>query len=262
MVESGSTGSGIRADPRAREAGGMNRVALVTGGTRGLGRAIAIGLKEGGYRVAANHFGNEQAAAQFTQATSIPVYKWDVADFDACAQGVRRVQTDLGAIDVLVNNAGITRDATLHHMSAEQWWAVIHTNLGSMFNMCRNVIEGMRAGGFGRIINISSINGQKGQFGQTNYAAAKAGILGFTKALALEGARGNITVNAIAPGYCDTDMVAAVAADVRKAIVAAIPVGRLGRPEDIARMALFLASDEAGFITGATFAVNGGQLMA
>jgi acetoacetyl-CoA reductase len=238
------------------------RTAIVTGGTRGLGRAIAVALKDAGRRVAAVYHGNEDAAKKFREETSIPTYRWDVADFEACKVGIVRVEADLGPIEILVNNAGITRDATLHHMSLEQWWAVINTNLGSMFNMSRNVIEGMRERRFGRIINISSINGQKGQLGQANYSAAKAGILGFTKALALEGAHHNVTVNAIAPGYCDTEMVAAVPPDVLKSIVAAIPVGRLGDPRDIARTAAFLASDDAGFITGATLAVNGGQYMA
>jgi acetoacetyl-CoA reductase len=240
----------------------MTRTAIVTGGTRGLGRAIAMALKDDGRRVAAIYHGNEEAARKFEQATAIPVYKWDVADFDACKSGILRVEGDLGPVGILINNAGIIRDAPLHHMSFDDWSAVINTNLGSMFNMCRNVVEGMRERDFGRIVNISSINGQKGQFGQANYSAAKAGILGFTKALALEGARKNVTVNAIAPGYCDTDMVAAVSADVLKSIVAGIPVGRLGEPGDIARTAVFLARDEAGFITGATFAVNGGQYMA
>jgi len=247
--------------PQARPAAA--RTALVTGGTRGLGRAIALALKERGHRVAAVYHGNEKAARELAAAASIAVYRWDVADFDACRAGIQRVEADLGPVEILVNNAGITRDATLHHhMSLEQWRAVIDTNLGSMFNMCRNVIEGMRARRFGRIVNLSSVNGQKGQFGQANYAAAKAGILGFTKALALEGARLNVTANAIAPGYCDTDMVAAMQPEALKAVLASIPVGRLGDPQDIARTAVFLASDEAGFITGATFAVNGGQYMA
>jgi acetoacetyl-CoA reductase len=239
----------------------MPRTAIVTGGTRGLGHAIALALKEDGHRVAAVYRSNEDAAKKFSEETSIPVYKWDVADFEACKTGIRQVESDLGPIEILINNAGITHDASLQRMSPEQWWAVINTNLGSMFNMCRNVIEGMREHGFGRIVNISSVNGQKGQFGQTNYAAAKAGVLGFTKALALEGARKNITVNAIAPGYCDTEMVAAVSADALKSIVAGIPVGRLGSPLDIARAAVFLARDEASFITGETLSVNGGQYM-
>ena len=240
----------------------MTRVALVTGGTRGLGAAISRTLKSHDCRVAAVYHGNDGAARDFAGASGIPIFKWDVASFDACKAGVAEVSRALGPPDILVNNAGITRDATLHHMTADQWWAVINTNLGSMFNMCRNVIEGMRERNFGRIINISSINGQKGQFGQTNYSAAKAGILGFTKALALEEASKGITVNAIAPGYCDTAMVAAVPQDVLKTIISAIPVGRLGKPEDIARTVAFLASDEADFVTGATFSINGGQLMA
>lgn len=239
----------------------MDRTAIVTGGTRGLGKEISTALKAEGYRVAAIYHGNESAAADFREMTSIPVFKWDVADFDACRNGIARVEAELGPVDILINNAGVTGDAIFHRMTQEQWWRVINTNLGSMFNMCRNVFEGMRERSFGRIVNISSINGQKGQFGQVNYAAAKAGIFGFTKALALEGARKNVTVNAIAPGYCDTAMVAAVPEDVLKTIVAAIPVGRLGTPEDIARTAVFLAKDDAGFITGATLSVNGGQYM-
>jgi acetoacetyl-CoA reductase len=240
----------------------MNRTALVTGGTRGLGKAISMTLKSNGNRVAAVYHSDEQAAQAFSAETGIPVYKWDVSSFEACKSGVARIEQDVGTIDILVNNAGITRDATLHHMSAEQWWVVIQTNLGSVFNMSRVVIDGMRERGFGRIVNISSINGQKGQFGQTNYSAAKAGILGFTKALALEEAQKGITVNAIAPGYCDTDMVASVAPDVLKSIIAGIPVGRLGKPVDIARAVSFLVKDEANFITGATISINGGQYMA
>lgn len=239
----------------------MPRTALVTGGTRGLGRAIAIALKEAGHHVAVVYRSNVDAAQAFAAETSIPVYQWDVADFEACQAGVEQVRGELGSVDILVNNAGITSDAVMHRMTPEQWWRVINTNLGSVFNMSRNVIEGMRERGFGRIISISSINGEKGQFGQANYSAAKAGILGFTKALALESARKNITVNAIAPGYCDTDMVAAVSSDVLQTIVAGIPVGRLGTPTDIGRMVRFLASDDAGFITGATFDINGGQYM-
>ncbi|HVK53999.1 MAG TPA: acetoacetyl-CoA reductase [Burkholderiales bacterium] len=239
----------------------MNRTAIVTGGTRGIGQAIALALQADGYRVAAVYRGNDEAADRFRKATSIPVYKWDVTDFNACMAGVRQVEKDLGPTDVLINNAGITRDGIFHHMSIENWQAVINTNLGSMFNMCRSVIEGMRERHFGRIVNISSINGQKGQFGQVNYAAAKAGILGFTKALALENAQKNITVNAIAPGYCDTDMVAVVSKEILQSIISNIPVGRLGVPEDVARVAAFLVKDEAGFITGATFSVNGGQYM-
>jgi acetoacetyl-CoA reductase len=208
------------------------------------------------------YHGNDVAAREFEATSGVPIYKWDVADFNACKSGIEEVGRTLGAPDILVNNAGITRDATLHHMTPEQWWAVINTNLGSMFNMCRTVIEGMRERRFGRIVNISSINGQRGQFGQTNYSAAKAGILGFTKALALEEANRGITVNAVAPGYCDTEMVAAVPQDVLKTIIAGIPVGRLGKPGDIARTVAFLASDQADFVTGATFSINGGQLMA
>jgi len=237
------------------------RTAIVTGGTRGLGRDICIALHAAGDRVAAVYHGNDEAAHAFNSETSIPVYKWDVADFDACRDGVERVVHDLGPIDILVNNAGITRDVTLHHMNFEQWDAVIRTNLDSMFNMCRNTVAGMRERGFGRIINVSSINGQKGQIGQTNYAATKAGILGFTRALALEGASKGITVNAVAPGYCDTDMVAVVKPEILKAIIASIPVGRLGRGDDIARMVVFLTRDENDFITGATFSLNGGQYL-
>lgn len=239
----------------------MARIAIVTGGTRGLGAEISRALESQGCRVGAVYHGNDDAARQFEVASGIPIYKWDVADFNACKSGIEEVVRTLGPPDILVNNAGITRDATLHHMTPEQWWAVINTNLGSLFNMCRNVIEGMRERSFGRIINISSINGQKGQFGQANYSAAKAGILGFTKALALEEANKGITVNAIAPGYCATEMVAAVPQDVLKTIIAGIPVGRLGKPTDIARTVAFLASDQADFVTGATFSINGGQLM-
>lgn len=239
----------------------MERVALVTGGTRGLGKAAAIRLKAAGHRVAAVYHSNTGAADAFAKETAIPVFHWDVADFEECRDGIAQVEHDLGPIDILVNDAGITSDCVLHRMTPDQWWRVINTNLGSMFNMCRNVIEGMRERGFGRIVNISSVNGEKGQIGQTNYAAAKAGILGFTKALALENARKNVTVNAVAPGYCDTDMVAAVSDQVLQSIISSIPVGRLGTPADIGRMVAFLADDEAGFITGATFEVNGGQLM-
>ncbi|HTD06937.1 acetoacetyl-CoA reductase [Undibacterium sp.] len=239
----------------------MKHIAIVTGGTRGLGKEIAIALKADGYEVAAVYHDNEQAAADFREQTSIPVFKWDVSDFDACRAGVARIEQKLGAVDILVNNAGVTADAVLHRMTPEQWWKVINTNLGSMFNMCSNVINGMREREYGRIVNISSINGQKGQCGQANYAAAKAGVFGFTKALALEGARKNITVNAIAPGYCDTEMVAAVPAEVMKSIIANIPVGRLGSSADIARAVSFLAREEAGFITGTTLAINGGQYM-
>jgi acetoacetyl-CoA reductase len=239
----------------------MPRVAVVTGGTRGIGRAISVALKNAGYRVAANYGGNDQAARQFNEETGIPVFKFDVADFDACAEGVKSIGAQLGPIEVLVNNAGITRDGTMHRMSWEQWNAVIQTNLSSCFNMSRAVIEEMRTRGFGRIVNIGSINGQAGQFGQTNYSAAKSGMHGFTKALAQEGAARGITVNTIAPGYTETDMVRAVPASVLEQIIARIPVGRLGKPEEVARAVLFLVADEAGFITGTMLSVNGGQHM-
>ncbi len=238
----------------------MARVAVVSGGTRGIGAAISKALNDAGYDVAANYGGNDQAAGEFKDQTGIAVYKWDVGDFEACAEGIGQVENDLGPVDVLVNNAGITRDAMLHKMPFEAWSAVITTNLDSMFCMSRQVIDGMRERGFGRIINISSINGQKGQMGQTNYSAAKAGVIGFTKALAQETARKGITVNAVAPGYINTDMVAAVPQDVlEKAIISQIPVGRLGEAEEIARCVQFLASDDAGFITGSTLTVNGGH---
>ncbi len=237
------------------------RAALVTGGTRGLGAAITLALRDAGHNVAAIYHSNDAAAAAFEDRHRVPVFKWDVGDFAACAEGIARVERRIGPVDILVNNAGITRDGALHKMTPEQWWEVIQTNLGSMFNMTRGVIEGMRTRGHGRIVNISSINGRKGQAGQSNYAAAKAGILGFTKALALENVRKGITVNAVAPGYCDTEMVAAVAPDVLQAIVAGIPVGRLGTPDEVARTVAFLADDRAGFITGATIDVNGGQYL-
>ncbi len=241
----------------------MPRIALVTGGTRGIGAAICKALKAAGYKVAAVYHGNDEAAQKFKAETDIPVFKWDVSSFDACAAGVKQVEAELGPIEVLVNNAGITRDMPLHRMKPEQWTAVINTNLGSLFNMCRTVIEGMRDRKFGRIINISSINGQKGQFGQTNYSAAKAGDLGFTKALAQESARSGITVNAICPGYTNTEMVQAVPKDVlEKSILPQIPIGRLGEPEEIARCVVFLASDDAGLITGSTLSANGGQYFA
>ena len=239
----------------------MARTALVTGGTRGIGEAICIALQAAGYQVAANYGGNDQAAAEFTERTGIPAYKFDVADFDAVADGIRRIEQDVGAVDVLVNNAGITRDGTLHKMRPDQWQQVIDTNLGSCFNCAHAVINGMRERGFGRIVNIGSINGQAGQYGQVNYAAAKSGIHGFTKALAQEGASKGVTVNAVAPGYVDTDMVRAVPANVLEKIISRIPVGRLGKPEDIARAVLFLVADEAGFVTGTTLSVNGGQHM-
>ena len=240
----------------------MTHVALVTGGTRGIGAAISKALKAAGYKVAASYAGNDAAAEKFKAETGIPVYKWDVSSFDACAAGIKQVEADLGPVEVLVNNAGITRDATMHRMSFEQWNAVIQTNLASCFNMSRAVIEGMRDRSFGRIVNIGSINGQAGQYGQVNYAAAKSGIHGFTKALAQEGAARGITVNAVAPGYVDTEMVRAVPKEVlEKSILPLIPVNRLGEPEEIARAVVFLAADEAGGITGSTMTVNGGQYM-
>jgi acetoacetyl-CoA reductase len=241
----------------------MARVAIVTGGTRGIGAAISKALKEAGYSVAASYAGNDEAAAKFKAATGIPTYKWDVGDFDACAAGIGKVEADLGPVDVLVNNAGITRDGFLHKMTKEQWSAVIRTNLDSLFNMTRPVIEGMRNRSFGRIVVISSINGQKGQMGQVNYSAAKAGDIGFVKALALEGAAKNVTANVVAPGYIGTEMVAAMDETVLKTrILPQIPVGRLGLPEEVARAVVFLSSDDAGYITGATLAINGGQHMA
>ncbi len=239
----------------------MSRVAIVTGGTRGIGAAIAEDLHKAGYKVASVYHGNEEMAKAFTKKTGVPHFKFDVGDFKACQQGIAKIQTALGPVDILVNNAGIIRDAFLHKMKIEQWSEVLRTNLDSVFNMSRLVIEGMRERSFGRIINISSINGQTGQIGQTNYAASKSAIIGFTKALALESANKGITVNAIAPGYIDTDMVNAVSPEMLDKIVAKIPTKRLGKPEDIARMVLFLAADEAGFATGATFTVNGGQYL-
>ena len=241
----------------------MARVALVTGGTRGIGAAISAALKEAGYKVAATYGGNDAAANAFNEETGIAVYKWDVGDFEACKAGTARVEADLGPVEVLVNNAGITRDGMLHRMTPEGWRAVLATNLDSLFNMTRNVIEGMRARGYGRIVSISSINGQKGQMGQSNYSAAKAGLIGFTKAVAQENAFKGITVNAIAPGYVGTEMVRAVPEEVLNAkILPLIPVGRLAEPEEVARCVVFLASQDAGFITGSTLTVNGGQYMA
>ncbi|MDP2737698.1 MAG: acetoacetyl-CoA reductase [Pseudorhodobacter sp.] len=237
----------------------MSRVALVTGGSRGIGAAISIALKNAGYRVAANYAGNDEAAAAFTAQTGIAAYKWSVADYDACTAGIARVEADLGPVDVLVNNAGITRDAPFHKMTRQQWSEVIDTNLSGVFNMTHPVWPGMRERKFGRIITISSINGQKGQFAQVNYAASKAGDLGITKSLAQEGARFNITANAICPGYIATDMVMAVPEKVRESIIAQIPAGRLGEPEEIARCVVFLAADEAGFINGSTISANGAQ---
>ncbi|MGB3387234.1 MAG: acetoacetyl-CoA reductase [Pseudaminobacter sp.] len=237
----------------------MSRVAIVTGGTRGIGGAIAIALKNAGYKVAANYAGNDEAAARFREETGIATYKWSVADYDACDAGIKQVEADLGPVDVLVNNAGITRDAPFHKMTREQWREVMETNLNGVFNMTHPLWNGMRERKFGRVITISSINGQKGQFAQANYSAAKAGDIGFTKALAQEGARNGITVNAICPGYIATDMVMAVPEKVRESIIAQIPVGRLGEADEIARCVVFLASDDAGFITGSTITANGGQ---
>lgn len=241
----------------------MARVAVVTGGTRGIGAAVAKALKAEGYSVAANYAGNDEAAAVFSNETGIPSYKWDVSDFDACAAGIAKIEAAHGPVDILVNNAGITRDSMFHKMTRDQWDAVISTNLTSLFNMTRPVWEGMRARKFGRVICISSVNGQKGQLGQVNYSASKAGDLGFVKALAQEGARAGITVNAVCPGYIATDMVKAVdPAVIEKNVLPHIPVGRLGEPEEIARAVVFLASDHAGFITGSTLSANGGQYMA
>jgi acetoacetyl-CoA reductase len=239
----------------------MARVAIVTGGTRGIGAAISTALQKQGCKVAATYVGNVERANAFAKETGIRVYQWDVASFEACQKGVAQVEADLGPVDILVNNAGITRDSMMHKMAPEQWRSVLDTNLGSCFNMSRAVIEGMRERGFGRIVNVSSVNGQAGQIGQTNYAAAKAGMVGFTKALALENAAKGVTVNAIAPGYIATEMVEAVPPEVLKRIVARIPVGRLGQAEEIARGVLFLVADEAGFIAGATLSLNGGQYM-
>ena len=239
----------------------MSHTAIVTGGTRGIGAAISVALSEDGHKVAATYAGNDEAAEAFKTQTGISVYRFDVADFDQCADSVSRIETDLGAVGILVNNAGITRDGTLHRMDFEQWNAVLQTNLSSCYNMCRNVIDGMRERGFGRIVNIGSVNGQVGQYGQVNYAAAKSGIHGFTKALALEGAAKGVTVNAIAPGYVDTDMVRAVPEKVLEKIIATIPVGRLGYASDIARAVRFLVADDATFITGSTLSINGGQHM-
>jgi len=240
----------------------MGRVALVTGGTRGIGAAISIALQDAGYTVAATFAGNVEKANAFKAQTGIGVYQFDVGNFEACKDGIAQIENDLGPIEILVNNAGITRDGTLHKMSAENWGAVIETNLNSCFNMCRAVIDGMRERGFGRIVNISSLNGQAGQLGQSNYSAAKAGMIGFTKALAQEGASKGITVNAVAPGYIGTEMVRAVPENILEKIIARIPVGRLGTPEEVARCVVFLAADEAGFITGSTISMNGGQYMA
>jgi acetoacetyl-CoA reductase len=239
----------------------MARVAIVTGGTRGIGEAISVALRDMGMQVAANYAGNEERAKVFGERTGIACYKWDVSDFDACQEGVGKVEADLGPVDVLVNNAGITRDTTIRKMNHQQWQEVIDTNLGGCFNMAKAVFDGMTGRKYGRIVNIGSINGQAGQYGQVNYAAAKSGIHGFTKALAQEGARAGVTVNAIAPGYIDTDMVAAVPEEVLQKIIAKIPVGRLGKAEEIARAVAFLVDENGGFITGSTLSINGGQHM-
>lgn len=240
----------------------MSRVAVVTGGSRGIGAAISVCLKDAGYKVAANYAGNDEKAKAFNEETGIPVYKWDVSKYEACVEGLAKIEADLGPVDVLVNNAGITRDAMFHKMTPENWNDVINTNLTGLFNMTHPVWPGMRDRGFGRIINISSINGQKGQMGQANYAAAKSGDIGFTKTLAQEGAAKGITVNAICPGYIGTEMVRAVPEKVlNERILPLIPVGRLGEPEEIGRCVVFLASDDAGFVTGSTLSANGGQYM-
>jgi acetoacetyl-CoA reductase len=239
----------------------MGRVALVTGGTRGIGEAISLALKHAGYNVVATYAGNEEAAKKFSEATGIPTYRFDVGDYDACQAAVKTIESDVGPVEVLVNNAGITRDGTMHKMTFQQWNEVIQTNLTSCFNMCHAVLNGMRERNFGRIVNIGSINGQAGQYGQVNYAAAKSGIHGFTKALAQEGAAKGITVNAVAPGYIATEMVRAVPENVLEKIVARIPVGRLGEASEIARGVMFLVADDAGFVTGSTLSINGGQHM-
>lgn len=239
----------------------MSKVAIVTGGTRGIGAAISLSLKEAGYTVAATYAGNDAAAAKFKEATGIAVYKWDVGDFDACATGVAKVAEDMGNVDILVNNAGITRDTSFGRMTKDMWDAVMDTNLTSNFNMCKAVFDAMRTNGYGRIVCISSINGQKGQMGQVNYSAAKAGTFGFVKALAQEGARFGITVNAIAPGYIATEMVKAVPQDIVDKIIKGIPLRRLGEAEEVAKAAAYLVSDDAGFITGSTLTINGGQYM-
>ena len=239
----------------------MARVAVVTGGSRGIGEAISVALKNAGYKVAANYAGNDERAKAFTDKTGIPAFKWDVASYDDCVAGIAKVEAQLGPVEVVVNNAGITRDATMKKMGRDSWDQVLDTNLGGCFNMCKAVWDGMLNRSFGRIVNIGSINGQAGQYGQVNYAAAKSGIHGFTKALSQEGAAKGITVNAIAPGYIDTDMVAAVPPDVLEKIVARIPVKRLGKAHEIARGVLFLVHDDAGFITGSTMSINGGQHM-
>lgn len=240
----------------------MTRTAIVTGGTRGIGAAISLGLHKAGYQVAANYAGNDAAAEKFSAETGIKAFKWDVGDYAACQAGIAAVEAALGPVDTLVNNAGITRDSMLHKMTPEMWREVIRVDLDSLFNMCRPLIDGMRERGFGRIINVSSINGQKGQMGQTNYSAAKAGVIGFTKALAQETARKGITVNCLAPGYIDTEMVSAVPQKVLDGIIATIPVGRLGTADEMAQCVLFLADEKSGFITGATLTANGAQYIA
>jgi acetoacetyl-CoA reductase len=239
----------------------MSRVALVTGGTRGIGEAICVALKDAGNTVVATYAGNDEAAQKFSRENDIPIYKFDVGDYDVCQAEVAKIEAEVGPVDILINNAGITRDGTMHKMNFEQWNAVIQTNLTSCFNMCHGVLNGMRDRGFGRIVNIGSVNGQAGQYGQVNYAAAKSGIHGFTKALAQEGAAKGITVNAIAPGYIATEMVRAVPENVLEKIVQRIPVGRLGEASEIARGVVFLTSDDAGFVTGSTLSINGGQHM-
>jgi acetoacetyl-CoA reductase len=240
----------------------MGRVAVVTGGTRGIGAAISKALKQEGYKVVASYAGNDEAAQKFKAETGIAVKKWDVGNYEACASNLKAIESEVGPVDILVNNAGITKDGMFHKMSADQWYAVINTNLNSLFNMCRPLIEGMRERNFGRIINISSINGQKGQMGQVNYCASKAGDIGFTKALAQENAKKGITVNCICPGYIATEMVMAVPKEVLdKSIIPQIPVGRLGQPDEVARCVVFLASDHSGFITGSVLTANGGQYM-
>ncbi|MEQ8286609.1 acetoacetyl-CoA reductase [Thalassospira sp.] len=239
----------------------MKKTALVTGGTRGIGKAISLSLKDAGYTVVANYAGNDEAAKAFTAETGIAAYKWSVADPDACASGIAKVETEVGPIDILINNAGITRDGFMHKMETDAWAAVIETNLSSLFYMTKPVLEGMRARGFGRVVNISSINGQAGQLGQTNYSAAKAGVHGFTKALAQEVARKGVTVNTIAPGYINTDMVAAVPEKVLEGIISKIPVGRLGEADEIAQAILYLCGPNSGFITGSCLSINGGQHM-
>ncbi|MBT2188544.1 acetoacetyl-CoA reductase [Sphingobium nicotianae] len=239
----------------------MSRVAIVTGGTRGIGEAISLALRDMGYTVAANYAGNAEKAKIFTDETGIPAYQWDVGDHQACLDGCAKVAADLGPIEVVVNNAGITRDGVLMKMSFEDWTDVMRVNLGGCFNMCKATFASMRDRNWGRVVNIGSINGQAGQYGQVNYAAAKSGIHGFTKALAQEGARYGITVNAVAPGYIDTDMVAAVPPQVLEKIVARVPVGRLGHAHEIARGVAFLCSEDAGFVTGSTLSINGGQHM-